>query len=97
MGKSCTASSLGIPQGLTAARVLGRSGAMQTAFPPRLISSVGQSTRFVILGSLVRIRHEAQRKVKAAREFQTELSFLLPKRLNSDNSLLFNNEERLRH
>ena len=33
---------------------------MQRAYPPRLFSSVGQSTWFVISGSLVRIRQEAQ-------------------------------------
>lgn len=43
-GKCCTASSLQILQGLTAAKVVGCSGAMQRAYPPRLFSSVGQST-----------------------------------------------------
>lgn len=44
MGKCCTASSLQILQGLTAAKVVGCSSAIQRAFPPRLFSSVGQST-----------------------------------------------------
>ena len=35
-GQSCTASSLGIPQGGNAARVLGCSGAMQLAAHPPL-------------------------------------------------------------
>ena len=42
-GMSCTASSLGIPQGLTAARVLGRSGAMQTAFPPASLAQLARA------------------------------------------------------
>ena len=43
MGKSCTASSLGIPQGLTAARVLGCSGAMQTAYPPASLAQLARA------------------------------------------------------
>ena len=62
-GKCCTASSLRILQGLTAAKVVGCSSAIQRACPPRLFSSVGQSTWFVISGSLVRIRQEAQRRI----------------------------------
>ena len=43
-GKSCTASSLRILQGGNTAKVVGCSGAMQVACPPRLFSSAGQST-----------------------------------------------------
>ena len=44
LGKSCTASSLRILQGGNTAKVVGCSGAMQVACPPRLFSSAGQST-----------------------------------------------------
>ncbi len=43
-GKSHTASSLRILQGLIAAKVVGCSGAIWQAYPPCLFSSVGQST-----------------------------------------------------
>ena len=42
-GKSCTASSLRIPQGLTAARVVGCSGAMQIAFPPASLAQLARA------------------------------------------------------
>ena len=42
-GKSCTACSLGIPQGLIAARVLGCSGAMQVAFPPASLAQLARA------------------------------------------------------
>ena len=43
MGKSFTACSLGIPQGLIAARVLGCSGAMQVAFPPASLAQLARA------------------------------------------------------
>ena len=43
MGKSRTACSLGIPQGLTAARVLGCSGAMRSAFPPASLAQLARA------------------------------------------------------
>ncbi len=43
MGKCCTASSLRILQGLTAAKVVGCSGAMQRAYPPRRPRHPGQT------------------------------------------------------
>ena len=42
-GKSCTACSLGIPQGLIAARGLGCSGAMQVAFPPASLAQLARA------------------------------------------------------
>ena len=42
-GKSCTACSLRIPQGLTAARVVGCSGAMQIAFPPASLAQLARA------------------------------------------------------
>ena len=44
MGKSCAVSSLRILQDGNVAKVVGCSDAMQVAYPPRLFSSVGQST-----------------------------------------------------
>ena len=40
MGKCCTASSLRILQGLTAAKVVGCSGAMQLAYPPASLAQL---------------------------------------------------------
>ena len=42
-GKSCTACSLRIPQGLIAARVVGCSGAMQIAFPPASLAQLARA------------------------------------------------------
>ena len=43
MGQSCTASSLGILQGLTAAKVLGCSGAIQIAGPPASLAQLARA------------------------------------------------------
>ena len=42
-GQSCTASSLGIPQDGNIARVLGCSGAMQTACPPASLAQLARA------------------------------------------------------
>ncbi len=43
MGKCCTASSLRILQGLTAAKVVGCSGAMQLAYPPASLAQLARA------------------------------------------------------
>ena len=43
MGKCCTASSLRILQGLTAAKVVGCSGAMQLASPPASLAQLARA------------------------------------------------------
>ncbi len=43
MGKSCTASSLSILQGLTAAKAAGCSGAMQIAYPPASLAQLARA------------------------------------------------------
>ena len=43
MGKSCTASSLGILQDGNVAKVLGCSGAMQTACPPASLAQLARA------------------------------------------------------
>ena len=43
MGKCCTASSLRILQGLTAAKVVGCSGAMQWAYPPASLAQLARA------------------------------------------------------
>ena len=42
-GKSCTVSSLRILQGLTAAKVVGCSGAMQVAYPPASLAQLARA------------------------------------------------------
>ena len=43
MGKCCTASSLRILQGLTAAKVVGCSGAIQLASPPASLAQLARA------------------------------------------------------
>ena len=43
MGKCCTASSLRILQGLTAAKVVGCSGEMQLAYPPASLAQLARA------------------------------------------------------
>ena len=43
MGKCCTASSLRILQGLTAAKVVGCSGAIQLAYPPASLAQLARA------------------------------------------------------
>ena len=43
MGKCCTASSLQILQGLTAAKVVGCSGAIQLAYPPASLAQLARA------------------------------------------------------
>ena len=43
MGKCCTASSLRILQGLTAAKVVGCSGAMQLAYTPASLAQLARA------------------------------------------------------
>ena len=43
LGKCCTASSLRILQGLTAAKVVGCSGAMQRAYPPASLAQLARA------------------------------------------------------